>query len=183
MMSASFSTRMMRIRTIDTGTPKHLALLQATEVITGVDDFLSRSRQKKHVRARQTLMCAARMYGATLEQAALFAGLYDHTTASWAMERMSRDEKLKKDVMAVLAHAKKLLATRDLRFNDGVAAMAAAVKPAKRKKTRKNNNSGKVGAPEKKPARPNIEELTRKPWEGDSPEAREIARRREQHYG
>tara|TARA_R110002095_G_C4222304_1_gene237184 strand:+ start:241 stop:612 length:372 start_codon:yes stop_codon:yes gene_type:complete len=123
------------------------------------------------------------MYGATLEQAALFAGLYDHTTASWAVERMSRDEALKKDALAVLTHAKELLAARDLRFNDGVAAMAAAVRPAKHRKTRKNNNSGTVGAPEKKPARPDVVELTRKPWEGDSPEAREIARRREQHYG
>jgi len=179
-MPYSFATRMMRIRAIDTGTPKHLALLQATEAITGIDDFLSRSRQRKHVRARQTLMCAARMYGATLEQAALFAGLYDHTTASWAVERMSRDEALKKDALAVLAHAKELLAARDLRFNDGVAAMAAAVKPAK---SRKNNNLGTVGTPKKKPARPDVVELTRKPWEGDSPEAREIARRREQHYG
>lgn len=179
-MPDNYATRMMRIRAIDTGTPKHLALLQATEAITGLDDFLSKSRQRKHVRARQTLMCAARMYGATLEQAALFAGLYDHTTASWAVERMSRDEALKKDALAVLTHAKKLLAARDLRFNDGVAAMAAAVKPAK---SRKNNNPGTVGAPEKKPARPDVVELTRKPWEGDSPEAREIARRREQHYG
>jgi hypothetical protein len=182
-MPYSFATRMMRIRAIDTGTPKHLALLQATEAITGLDDLLSKSRQRKHVRARQTLMCAARMYGATLEQAALFAGLYDHTTASWAVERMSRDEALKKDALAVLTHAKELLAARDLRFNDGVAAMAAAVRPAKHRKTRKNNNSGTVGAPEKKPARPDVVELTRKPWEGDSPEAREIARRREQHYG
>lgn len=179
-MPDNYATRMMRIRAIDTGTPKHLALLQATEAITGLDDFLSKSRQRKHVRARQTLMCAARMYGATLEQAALFAGLYDHTTASWAVERMSRDEALKKDALAVLTHAKELLAARDLRFNDGVAAMAAAVKPAKRGK---NNNPGTVGAPEKKPARPDVVELTRKPWEGDSPEAREIARRREQHYG
>ena len=179
-MPDSFATRMMRIRAIDTGTPKHLALLQATEAITGIDDLLSRSRQRKHVRARQTLMCAARMYGATLEQAALFAGLYDHTTASWAVERMSRDEALKKDALAVLTHAKELLAARDLRFNDGVAAMAAAVKPAK---SRKNNNLGTVGTPKKKSARPDVVELTRKPWEGDSPEAREIARRREQHYG
>lgn len=179
-MPYSFATRMMRIRAIDTGTPKHLALLQATEAITGLDDFLSKSRQRKHVRARQILMCAARMYGATLEQAALFAGLYDHTTASWAVERMSRDEALKKDALAVLAHAKELLAARDLRFNDGVAAMAAAVKPDKH---RKNNNPSTVGTPKKKPARPDVVELTRKPWEGDSPEAREIARRREQHYG
>jgi len=93
---------------------------------------------------------------------------------------MSRDEALKKDALAVLAHAKKLLAARDLRFNDGVAAMAAAVKPAK---SRKNNNLGTVGTPKKKSARPDVVELTRKPWEGDSPEAREIARRREQHYG
>jgi hypothetical protein len=93
---------------------------------------------------------------------------------------MSRDEALKKDALAVLAHAKELLAARDLRFNDGVAAMAAAVKPDKH---RKNNNPSTVGTPKKKPARPDVVELTRKPWEGDSPEAREIARRREQHYG
>ena len=75
-----FSDRLMRVRSISTGTTQHLALLQATEEITGRDDFLSTSRIKEVVAARQALMCAARLSGATLETAALFAGLYDHTS-------------------------------------------------------------------------------------------------------
>ena len=160
-----FSERLMRVRSISTGTTQHLALLQATEEITGRDDFLS--------------MCAARLSGATLETAALFAGLYDHTSCSFAVDKMKRDKRLKSTAEAILKRAKQMLAERTMRYNDGIEDMAKAIKSELTPQT----NTPQVNYPKDNSPRPDVVALTRKPWEGDSPKAKEIARRRALHYG
>jgi hypothetical protein len=174
-----FSERLMRVRSISTGTTQHLALLQATEEITGRDDFLSTSRIKEVVTARQALMCAARLSGATLETAALFAGLYDHTSCSFAVDKMKRDKRLKSTAEAILKRAKQMLAERTMRYNDGIEDMAKAIKSELTPQT----NTPQVNYPKDNSPRPDVVALTRKPWEGDSPKAKEIARRRALHYG
>ena len=93
---------------------------------------------------------------------------------------MKRDDKLKTDAHAAYNRSKELLAQRELKFAEGVKEMAESAKDeitvAVKPKT-------VVGVQKTKTLRPNVEELTRKPWEGDSPEAKEIARKRDQYYG
>lgn len=175
-----FSERLIRMRSIPTGTPLHKSLIQATEEVTGSDDFMCRSRHRRLVHARQVLMCAARLSGCTFEACALFSGLYDHTTAAFAWGKMKRHHKLKADAHAAYNRSKELLAQRELKFAEGVKEMAEAAKT-----DLKVLEDQKPLVGEKKPenVRPNVDELTRKPWEGDTPKAREIARRRAQHYG
>ena len=172
--------RLIRMRSIPTGTPLHKSLLQATEEVTGSDDFMCRTRHRRLVHARQVLMCAARLSGCTFEACSVFVGLYDHTTAAFAWKKMERDDKLKTDAHAAYNRSKELLAQRELKFAEGVKEMAESAKDeitvAVKPKT-------VVGVQKTKPLRPNVEELTRKPWEGDSREAKEIARKRDQYYG
>jgi len=168
------------MRFIPTGTPLHKSLIQATEEVTGSDDFMCRTRHRRLVHARQVLMCAARLSGCTFEACCVFVGLYDHTTAAFAWKKMERDDKLKTDAHAAYNRSKELLAQRELKFAEGVKEMAESAKDeitvAVKPKT-------VVGVQKPKPLRPNVEELTRKPWEGDSREAKEIARKRDQYYG
>tara|TARA_R110000744_G_scaffold246297_1_gene362815 strand:- start:35 stop:586 length:552 start_codon:yes stop_codon:yes gene_type:complete len=172
--------RLIRMRSIPTGTPLHKSLIQATEEVTGSDDFMCRTRHRRLVHARQVLMCAARLSGCTFEACSVFVGLYDHTTAAFAWKKMERDDKLKTDAHAAYNRSKELLAQRELKFAEGVKEMAESAKDeitvAVKPKT-------VVGVQKPKPLRPNVEELTRKPWEGDSREAKEIARKRDQYYG
>ena len=172
--------RLIRMRFIPTGTPLHKSLIQATEEVTGSDDFMCRTRHRRLVHARQVLMCAARLSGCTFETCCVYVGLYDHTTAAFAWKKMERDDKLKTDAHAAYNRSKELLAQRELKFAEGVKEMAESAKDeitvAVKPKT-------VVGVQKPKPLRPNVEELTRKPWEGDSREAKEIARKRDQYYG
>jgi len=168
------------MRSIPTGTPLHKSLIQATEEVTGSDDFMCRSRHRRLVHARQVLMCAARLSGCTFEACSLFAGLYDHTTSAFAWGKMKRHHKLKADAHAAYNRSKELLAQRELKFAEGIKEMAEA---AKDEITAAVKPKTVVGVQKTKTLRPNVEELTRKPWEGDSPEAKEIARKRDQYYG
>ena len=172
--------RLIRMRSIPTGTPLHKSLLQATEEVTGSDDFLCRTRHRRVVHARQVLMCAARLSGCTFEACCVFVGLYDHTTAAFAWKKMKRDDKLKTDAHAAYNRSKELLAQRELKFSEGVKEMADSAKDRIELSVKPRML---VGVQKPKTLRPNVEELTRKPWEGDSPKAKEIARRRDQYYG
>jgi hypothetical protein len=176
-----FSTQMARIRATRFGTPLHKALIQSTEEVTGRDDFLCGTKHVPVAHARQALMCAARLSGCTLEECALFAGLYDHTSASHAIRKMHRHDKLKKDSEAIFDKAKAMLERREEKFADGIDAMVSVIKQT-------------VGAaapqpktpdprPKPKNLRPDVEALRRKPWEEDTPAGREIARKRAQYYG
>jgi len=171
--------RLIRMRSIPTGTPLHKSLIQATEEVTGSDDFMCRTRHRRLVHARQVLMCAARLSGCTFEACCVYVGLFDHTTAAFAWKKMERDDKLKTDAHAAYNRSKELLAQRELKFAEGVKEMAESAKDeittAVKPKT--------VVVQKPKTLRPNVEELTRKPWEGDSQEAKEIARKRDQYYG
>jgi len=172
--------RLIRMRSIPTGTPLHKSLLQATEEVTGSDDFLCRTRHRRVVHARQVLMCAARLSGCTFEACCVFVGLYDHTTAAFAWKKMKRDDKLKTDAHATYNRSKELLAQRELKFSEGVKEMADSAKDRIELSVKPRRL---VGVQKPKTLRPNVEELTRKPWEGDSPKAKEIARKRDQYYG
>jgi len=172
--------RLLRMRSIPTGTPLHKSLIQATEEVTGSDDFMCRSKQKRLVHARQVLMCATRLSGCTFETCCVFAGLYDHTTARFAWKKMKRDEKLKTDAHSTYNRSKELLSQRELKFADGVKEMADSAKDGIDLSVKPRQL---VGAKKPKSLRPNVEELTRKPWEGDSAKAKEIARKRDQYYG
>ena len=195
-----FSDRVARARSHRFGTPLHKALLQATEEITGRDDFLCGTKHPPVAHARQAMMCAGRLSGCTLEESALFSGLYDHTSASHAVRKMHRDEKLKKDAEAIAKRAKKLLAEREAFFADGVehmtnrekdksswaegiSAMVTAVRQAVGATVPKRKKLPATVFEKPKNLRPDVEALRRKPWEGDTPKAREIARKRDQYYG
>jgi len=176
-----FSSQMARIRATQFGTPLHKALIQATEEVTGRDDFISGTKHTPVAHARQALMCAARLCEVTLEQCALFAGLYDHTSASHAIRKMESDDKLKADAEAIFEKAQAMLAKREAKFADGIDAMVSAIKET----VGASEPPPKMPAPKPKPKslRPDVEALRRKPWEEDTPEGREIARKRAQYYG
>ena len=176
-----FSSQMARIRATQFGTPLHKALIQATEEVTGRDDFISGTKHTPVAHARQALMCAARLCEVTLEQCALFAGLYDHTSASHAIRKMQSDDKLKADAEAIFEKAQAMLAKREAKFADGIDAMVSAIKET----VGASEPPRKIPDPKPKPRslRPNVEALRRKPWEEDSPRGREIARKRAQYYG
>ena len=125
-------------------------------------------------------MCAARLSGCTFEACCVFVGLYDHTTAAFAWKKMKRDDKLKTDAHATYNRSKELLAQRELKFSEGVKEMADSAKDRIELSVKPRML---VGVQKPKTLRPNVEELTRKPWEGDSPKAKEIARKRDQYYG
>ena len=125
-------------------------------------------------------MCAARLSGCTFEACCVFVGLYDHTTAAFAWKKMKRDDKLKTDAHAAYNRSKELLAQRELKFAEGVKEMADSAKDRIELSVKPRML---VGVQKPKTLRPNVEELTRKPWEGDSQEAKEIARKRDQYYG
>jgi cobalamin biosynthesis protein CobT len=176
-----FSSQMARVRATRFGTPLHKALIQATEEVTGRDDFVSGTKHTPVAHARQALMCAARLCEVTLEQCALFAGLYDHTSASHAIRKMESDDKLKADAEAIFERAQAMLAKREQKFAEGIDAMVSAIKQT----VGASEPPPKIPGPKPKPKnlRPNVEELRRKPWEEDTPRGREIARRRAQYYG
>ncbi len=176
-----FSSQVARVRATRFGTPLHKALIQATEEVTGRDDFICGTKHPPVAHARQALMCAARLSGATLEECALFSGLWDHSSASNAIKNMGKDDKLKADAEAIFDRAQAMLAKREAKFAEGIDAMVSAIKQT-------------VGASEPKPKppaikpkpknlRPDVDALRRKPWEEDSPRGREIARKRAQYYG
>jgi len=176
-----FSNQMARIRATRFGTPLHKALIQATEEVTGRDDFICGTKHTPVAHARQALMCAARLSGCTLEVCALFAGLYDHRSASNAIKNMNKDGKLKSDAEAIFEKAKAMLAKRKAKFADGIDAMVSAIKET----VGASEPPPKIPDPKPKPKnlRPDVEALRRKPWEEDTPEGREIARKRNMHYG
>lgn len=176
-----FSSQMARIRATQFGTPLHKALIQATEEVTGRDDFVSGTKHTPVAHARQALMCAARLCEVTLEQCALFAGLYDHTSASHAIRKMQSDDKLKADAEAIFEKAQAMLERREEKFADGIDAMVSAIKET----VGASEPPPKIPDPKPKPRslRPNVEALRRKPWEEDTPAGREIARKRAQYYG
>jgi len=195
-----FSTQMARVRATRFGTPIHKALLQATEEVTGRDDFLCGTKHPPVAHARQALMCAARLSGCTLEECALFAGLYDHTSASHAIRKMYRNEKLKADADAVFEKAKAMLAKREDRyakdveetakiedeksmFAEGIDSMVEAVKHAVGACIPRLKKVEATVQKKPKSLRPDVEALRRKPWEEDTPRGREIARKRAQYYG
>lgn len=176
-----FSSQMARVRATRFGTPLHKALIQATEEVTGRDDFICGTKHPPVAHARQALMCAARLSGATLEECALFSGLWDHSSASNAIKNMGKDDKLKADAEAIFQKAQAMLVKREQKFAEGIDSMVSAIKDA-------------VGASEPPPKppvikskpknlRPDVDALRRKPWEQDSPKGREIARKRAQYYG
>lgn len=176
-----FSTQMARIRATRFGTPLHKALIQATEEVTGRDDFLCGTKHVPVAHARQALMCAARMSGCTLEECALFSGLYDHSSASNAIKKMGKDDKLKADAEAIFEKAQAMLERREEKFADGIDAMVSVIKQT----VGAAAPQPKTPDPKPKPKnlRPDVEALRRKPWEEDSPRGREIARKRAQYYG
>lgn len=176
-----FSSQMARIRATRFGTPLHKALIQATEEVTGRDDFISGTKHTPVAHARQALMCAARLCEVTLEQCSLFAGLYDHTSASHAIRKMEKDDKLKADAEAIFEKAQAMLARREQKFAEGIDAMVSAIKET----VGASEPPPTIPDPKPKPKnlRPDVEALRRKPWEEDSPRGREIARKREQYYG
>ena len=176
-----FSTQMARVRATRFGTPLHKALIQATEEVTGRDDFLCGTKHVPVARARQALMCAARFSGCTLEECALFSGLYDHTSASNAIKNMGKDDKLKADAEAIFEKAKAMLEKREEKFAEGIDAMVSAIKET----VGASEPPPKIPDPKPKPKnlRPDVEALRRKPWEKDTPAGREIARKRAQYYG
>ena len=176
-----FSSQMARIRATRFGTPLHKALIQSTEEVTGRDDFICGTKHAPVAHARQALMCAARLSGCTLEECALFAGLYDHSSASNAIKNMGKDDKLKADAEAIFEKAQAMLEKREEKFAEGIDAMVSAIKET----VGASEPPPKIPAikPKPKNLRPDVEALRRKPWEEDTPEGREIARKREQHYG
>ncbi len=176
-----FSSQMARIRATRFGTPLHKALIQATEEVTGRDDFICGTKHPPIAHARHALMCAARLSGATLEECALFSGLYDHSSASNAIKNMRKDDKLKADAEAIFEKAQAMLAKREAKFADGIDAMVSAIKQT----VGASEPPPKIPAPKPKPKslRPDVDALRRKPWEEDSPKGREIARKRAQYYG
>ena len=195
-----FSTQMARVRATRFGTPIHKALLQATEEVTGRDDFLCGTKHPPVAHARQALMCAARLSGCTLEECALFAGLYDHTSASHAIRKMHKNDKLKADADAVFEKAKAMLAKREANFAkdveetariedrksmfaEGIDSMVEAVKQAVGAAVPKLRKPAPIVPEKPKSLRPDVEALRRKPWEENTPAGREIARKRAQYYG
>lgn len=178
-----FTTQMARTRAHRFGTPIHKALLQATEQVTGRDDFLCGTKHSPVAHARGALMCAARMAGATLEECALFAGLYDHSSASNAIQKSQKDDKLKADAEAIFEKAQTMLIKREEKFAEGINDMILAIE----QKVGSSEPEPKIKAvytkPKPKSLRPDVEALRRKPWEEDTPEGREIARKRDQYYG
>ena len=176
-----FSTQMARIRATRFGTPLHKALIQATEEVTGRDDFISGTKHVPVAHARHALMCASRLSGATLEECALFSGLCDHSSAANAIKNMGKDDRLKADAEAIFEKAQAMLARREQTFAEGIDSVISAIDEA----VGASDPKPKPPAPKPKPKslRPDVEALRRKPWEGDTPKAREIARRRAQHYG
>ena len=176
-----FSSQMARVSSTRFGTPLHKALIQATEEVTGRDDFICGTKHPPIAHARHALMCAARLSGCTLEECALFAGLYDHSSASNAIKNMGKDDKLKADAEAIFEKAQAMLAKRKAKFADGIDAMVSAIKQT----VGASEPPPKIPAPKPKPKslRPDVDALRRKPWEEDSPKGREIARKRAQYYG
>lgn len=176
-----FSSQAARVRATRFGTPLHKALIQATEEVTGRDDFICGTKHPPVAHARQALMCAARLSGATLEESALFSGLFDHSSASNAIKNMGKDDKLKADAQAIFEKAQAMLAKREEKFAEGIDAVVSAIKET----VGASEPKPKPPAPKPKPKnlRPDVDALRRKPWEEDTPRGREIARKREQYYG
>lgn len=176
-----FSSQVARVRATRFGTPLHKALIQATEEVTGRDDFISGTKHAPVAHARQALMCAARLSGATLEESALFSGLFDHSSASNAIKNMAKDDKLKADAEAIFEKVQAMLAKREERFAEGIDAMVSAIKDA----VGASEPKPKIPDPKPKPKslRPDVDALRRKPWEENTPAGREIARKRDEHYG
>jgi hypothetical protein len=94
---------------------------------------------------------------------------------------MQSDDKLKADAEAIFEKAQAMLGKREAKFADGIDAMVSAIKET----VGASEPPPKMPAPKPKPKnlRPDVEALRRKPWEEDTPEGREIARKREMHYG
>ena len=176
-----FSSQMARIRATRFGTPLHKALIQSTEEVTGRDDFICGTKHPPIAHARHALMCAARLSGCTLGECALFAGLYDHSSASNAIKNMGKDDKLKADAEAIFEKAQAMLEKREEKFAEGIDSMVSAIKDA----VGASEPRPKPPAPKPKPKslRPDVDALRRKPWEEDSPRGREIAKKRAQYYG